>query len=239
MTTEYVAISKQVRKYIVNDLHVPARKTRLIYNGIDIKKFKKPSIVRKDKLAELGMHSGRKIITNIGRITEEKGQLYLIKAVKIIINEFPNTHFIIVGNDQIDKKLTQELRQIIEEENLHNHITFTGIRHDVEEIMAITDIFVLPSLYEGFSLVALEAMAARLPIVATNVGIIPEIIINRENGLIVPRKDEVALADGIKFFLSNLKLAQKMGCRARKVTEAKFTIENTVKEYEKLYLEYF
>ena len=238
LTTKYIAISKQVKKYMVNNLHIPNRKIRLIFNGIDIEKFKKLSILRKDKLTELGICSDKKIITNIGRVTEKKGQFYLIQAAKIIVKEFPNTHFLIVGNDKDDEKLAQKLKQIVKAENLNNYISFTGVRQDISEILSISDVFTLSSIYEGFALVVLEAMAVGLPVVATAVGIIPEIIINKENGLIVPPKDINALANGIEFILEDEDRAKKMGLRGVKVAK-KFTIEKTVSEYEKLYLSYF
>ncbi|MCL0067882.1 glycosyltransferase [Peptococcaceae bacterium] len=239
LTTKYIAISTQVQKYAVCNLQIPARKIALIYNGINMNAFKKPLVVKQHKLAELGIPTNRKIITNIGRVTEQKGQLYLIQAAKNILKEFPNVHFLILGDDQTDKKLAQELKQAVKAENLSEHVTFTGIRQDVPEILAITDIFVFPSLREGFALAILEAMAAGVPVVATDVGIIREVLIDKENGLIVPPKDAEALAEGIKFMLSNTERAKEMGLKGRKAVEEKFTIENTVRGYEELYLKEF
>ncbi|MCL0063352.1 glycosyltransferase, partial [Peptococcaceae bacterium] len=105
LTTKYIAISLQVQKYAVRNLQIPVHKIALIYNGIDMNAFKKPLIVKQDKLAELGIPANKKIITNIGRVAEQKGQLYLMQAAKNILKEFPNVHFLILGDDQTDQKL--------------------------------------------------------------------------------------------------------------------------------------
>ncbi|MCL0101406.1 glycosyltransferase, partial [Peptococcaceae bacterium] len=85
LTTKYIAISLQVQKYAVRNLQIPMRKIALIYNGIDMSAFKKSLIVKQHKLAELGIPVNRKIITNIGRVAEQKGQLYLMQAAKNIL----------------------------------------------------------------------------------------------------------------------------------------------------------
>lgn len=238
-TTKYIAISEQVKKYAIDDLQIPSDKVELIYNGIDLQRFMKNKIDRENKLAKLRIDADKKIITNIGRVAEEKGQIYLIRAAKIVLKEFPDVHFLIVGDDKTDKKTAQKLKDMVRAEGLSDYITFTGIRQDVPEILAITDIFVFPSLWEGFALVVLEAMAAEVPVVATDVGIIREVLVDQENGLIVPPKDAVALAEGIKFMLSDPERAKEMGLKGQKTVEEKFTIENTVRGYEELYLKEF
>ncbi|MCL0062936.1 glycosyltransferase family 4 protein, partial [Peptococcaceae bacterium] len=238
-TTKYIAISEQVKKYAIDDLQIPSDKVELIYNGIDLQRFMKNKIDRENKLAKLRIDADKKIITNTGRVTEAKGQIYLIRAAKIVLKEFPDVHFLIVGDDKADKKTAQKLKDMVRAEGLSDYIAFTGIRQDVPEILAITDIFVFPSLWEGFALAILEAMAAGVPIVATDVGSIREVLIDKENGLIIPPKDAVALTEGIKFMLSNPERAKEMGLKGRKAVEEKFAIENTVRGYEELYLKEF
>ncbi|MCL0067881.1 glycosyltransferase [Peptococcaceae bacterium] len=236
-TTKYIAVSEQVKKYAIDDLQIPPDKVELIYNGIDLQRFMKNKIDRENKLAKLRIDADKKIITNIGCVTEAKGQIYLIKAAKIVLKEFPDVHFLIVGDDKTNEKTAQKLKDMIRAEGLSDYITFTGIRQDVPEILAITDIFVFPSLWEGFALVVLEAIAAEVPIVATDVGIIREVLIDKENGLIVPPKDAEALAKSIKFMLKNPEKAREMGIKGKK-TVGRFSIENTVQRYEELYLKY-
>lgn len=234
--SKYIAISEAVQKYALDDLQLPAHKVVVIHNGIRMETFQGTLALREEKLAELGISGNKKIIISVGRIAEAKGQFYLIQAAKGILKVFPDTHFVIVGSDQVDKALAQELKRVTMAEGLAEHITFAGVRQDVPELLAISDVFVLPSLWEGFALVSLEAMAAGVPMVATDVGSIREILVNRENGLIVPPKDAEALADGIKFMLADPERARAMGLEGKKSIMQKFTIGSTVRRYEELYL---
>jgi len=236
LSCKHIAISEEVRQYAINNLHIPVHKLSIVHNGINMEKYKNNPVPKGDIFGELGISTNKKIITNIGRVTVQKGQFYLLQAAKIVLREFPDVHFLVVGDDKTDQKLAAELRQLVKAENLSAHITFAGVRQDVPQILAITDVFAFPSLWEGFALVSLEVMAAGVPMVATDVGSIREVLIDGENGLIVPPKDAEALADGIKFMLRDPERAKAMGLRGTKAVEEKFAIENTVRGYEEMYL---
>jgi glycosyltransferase involved in cell wall biosynthesis len=237
ITTKYIAISEEVKEYALKTLRISSRKVKIIYNGIDAENFTNCLVKKEDKLGELGINNYGKIVTTVGRVNQQKGHIYFIEAADLVLKKFPETHFLIVGNTQDDKDLYQKLIKAIRNKNLESKIIFTGIRQDIPEILAISDVFVLPSISEGFALVAIEAMSAGVPIVGTNVGIIPEVIINYENGIIVPAKNVGALANGIIYILSDEDRAKKMGLKGNEIAK-KFTIEKTVSEYEKLYLSY-
>ena len=112
---------------------------------------------------------------------------------------------------------------------------FTGYRKDIFSIMKSIDIFVLPSIWEGFGLVLLEAMAACKPIVATEVSAIPEIVINGETGFLVTQKESTALADAITKLIESRELRKQLGLAGRERLERFFTVERMVKETEKVY----
>ena len=116
-------------------------------------------------------------------------------------------------------------------------VIFLGFRNDVRDLLKSMDVFVLSSLTEGVSLGLLEAMAAGLPVVATDVGGNPEVIKNGVNGFLVPSKDPNALAEKIAAVLSNRDISRSMGNEGRKTFEAKFTLARMLKEYENLYAE--
>jgi len=236
--TKYIAISKEVEEYALVKLKIPSKKIKVIYNGIDVENFINCLVKKENKLKELGINNYDKIVTTVGRVNEQKGHIFFVKAAELVLKKFPDTNFLIIGNSQVDKDLYQKLIKIIKNKNLGNKIIFTGVRQDVPEILAVSDVFVLSSIYEGFALVTIEAAMASLPIVATDVGSIRQIVNNGENGLIVPPKDINALANGIKFILSDEDRAKKMGLKGKRIAK-KFTIEKTVSEYEKLYLSYF
>lgn len=236
-TTKYIAISEEVKEYALKRLKIPSKKIKVIYNGIDVENFINCLVKKENKLKKLGINNYNKIVTTVGKVNQDKGYFYLIKAAEFVLKKFPDTHFLIVGDTQVDKNLYQKLIKIIKNGNLENKITFTGIRQDIPEILAVSDMFVFPSIYEGFALVTIEAAVAGLPIVCTDVGSIRKIVIDGENGLIVPPKDINALANGIKFIFSDENRAKKMGLKGNRIAK-KFTIEKTVCEYEQLYLSY-
>ncbi len=118
---------------------------------------------------------------------------------------------------------------------MQDKISFLGVRRDISEILSITDVFVLPSLWEGLPLTLLEAMAAGVPVIATNVGSNPEIVADGVNGFIIPPKDSQTLAQRIKELLADPKNAGRMGAQGQKTISKSFTIDHMVHEYEKLY----
>jgi len=238
ITTKYIAISEEVEEYALKMLKIPTKKIKIIYNGIDVENYLNCLVKKEDKLKELGINNYGKIVTTVGRVNEQKGHIFFIKAAKLVLKKFPDTRFIIVGDTGVNKDLYQKLIKIIKNKNLENKIIFTGIRQDIPEILAVSDVFVLPSIYEGFSLVTIEAVMAGLPIVGTDVGSIRQIVIDGENGLIVHPKDINGLANGMKYILSNENRAKNMGLKGKRIAE-KFAIEKTVSEYEQLYLSYF
>jgi len=121
---------------------------------------------------------------------------------------------------------------------LKEKVIWTGVRTDIPELLASADIFVLPSLWEGLPVTLLEAMASRIPVVATAVGSNPEIIRHGENGFLVPPANPSTLAKCILELLKDKKKAQLLAEEGYKTIQERFTIERMVKEYEKLYLKF-
>ena len=179
-------------------------KLSITYNAVDVERFR-PDITSTLK-KEIHIDSQKPIVLFVGNLVWQKGVEYLIRA-----KEFLNVdaEIVIVG----DGPLLEELKGIVEFEKMDG-ITFTGARNDIENIMPAADIFVLPSLSEGRPTVILEAMASGLPVVATNVGGIPEIV-TEKTGILVNPEDSVGLAESIDKILQDKKLKEKMGNAAR------------------------
>jgi glycosyltransferase involved in cell wall biosynthesis len=114
-------------------------------------------------------------------------------------------------------------------------VVFAGMRRDIPSLLPLMDLFVLPSLYEGFGIAILEAMAAGRPVVATAVGGIPEVVVHGETGLLVPPGDPVALADALHELLAHPERARALGARGRERAREKFRIESIVRQHEALY----
>jgi glycosyltransferase involved in cell wall biosynthesis len=169
-----VAVSEPI-KYELFANRISSRKVKLISNGIDVNRFQ---CNRNSKIREeFDIPSEKKIIGVVGRLTEEKGHVLLIDAAKDILRSNPDIVFLIIGYGPLMEGLKNKAHQL--------PFIFTGNRNDLPDLYSAMDIFVLPSLNEGMPMVLLEAMAAKKPVVATNVGSINTVIKDRENGLLI------------------------------------------------------
>lgn len=168
-------------------------------NGVDVTRFERisPEKVRQ----KLGIDEKCKTVLFVGNLRPIKGVEYLIEAMTRVVQEYPETRLVVVGVDFQDGRL----QRLAQEKNLQERITFTGFipPDKIPEYMVAADVFVLPSLSEGFPTVLLEAMAAGLPIVATKVGGLSEIVTEGENGFLVEPRNSQQLAEKILFLLEN------------------------------------
>jgi len=230
-TDRVTAVSEKVRQSYVNGGGLSATKVVTIHNGIDIDKFKNresSGSLRRDLILD----GSGPVIGVVARFNEQKGHVYLLEAAREVAREFPDVRFLLLG----DGPLRDMLAERAEEYGLRDNILFAGIRHDMAEVYPLMDISVLASLAEGFSITVLESMASGLPVVVTDVGGNAEIVIEGENGFLVPPKDPAALAQKILLLLREPEKRVLMGAAARKrVLDGGFTIQNFVKRTEELY----
>ena len=228
-----IAVSEAVKSFYVKNTNVPADKFEVIYNGVDLDSWQKniPSQeIIAEKKAELGLLRDDKIITAIGRLHPQKGHEHLLRAAKKIIPKMQNLKFLIIG----DGPMRLSLESLSERLGIKENIVFTGNREDIKDMLYLSDLSVISSIREGFSNVVLESMACGKPLVATDVGGNNEIIIDGENGFIVPSKDEDALADKMLILAGNEELTKKMGLTAKQTVE-KFSLMKMIHETENLY----
>lgn len=177
-------------------------------------------------------HSNNEIIEvgTIGRLIEEKGYSYFIKAAKIISDRMDNVHFSIVG----DGTLFSQHNQLINELSLQDKVRLLGFRRDIPELLSSWQIYVQPSLWEGLCITVAEAMASGLPIIASNVGGIPESVIDGYNGFLVPPGESEVLADKILKLIYEPELRIQMGRRSRELAEEKYSLDKMVKHIEEV-----
>ncbi len=223
---KYVALSKDIESWLVNSIGVPRDRIIQIYNGVDTEKFKP-----RQKNAK--RNDIKKIIT-IGRLQSEKDQMTLIHAFSILLARPKNAQkirLVIVGDgpDRI------RIEEHIENMGLADQIDVLGERDDIDRRLQECDIFALSSLTEGISNTILEAMSCGLPVVATDVGGNPELVIHGETGFLVPRKDPEAMAEAIQFYLDEPRLITEHGSKGRQRVVENFSLVNMVKGYESMY----
>jgi glycosyltransferase involved in cell wall biosynthesis len=223
--------SEAVRQFVAEHLGGESGKLLTIHNGVDVARF----AVRKGvSRAELGLREDLPVIGTVCRLVEpKKGLAVLVKALARLNNraETPPCQVLIVGEGPAERPI----RALCDELGVTPWVAFTGLRRDVPRILPSLDVFVLPSRYEGFGIAIVEAMAAGLPVVASKVGGIPEIIIHGETGLLVPPDDPGSLADALRELTANPERAKAMGQRGRQRAQALFSVEAMVKRHEDLY----
>lgn len=213
----------------------PADKMVTVYNGIE---FDPPGSA--DDLdefrRELGVTEDDLVVGHVANFRPPKGHRYLLEAAAEVCRGNPRAKFMLVGEFG-DGSIKSEVDSLIVKYQLESRIIMLGFRSDVSRLLKIMDIFVLPSISEGHPLSVVEAMAASKPVVATNVGGLPEIVINGETGFLVEPKDVGALRDKINLLLESRDLRETMGRKGRELVTGKFSLATMMKEYEKLFEE--
>ena len=210
------------------------RKFWLIHNGIDTKPFYRRSAEEKRAVKQgYDLPLNKPIITCVANFRPPKGHEYLIQALHELKNEGLDFITLLVGDGPLREKLERLVREI----GLEERVRFLGSkdREEIPKILAITDIFVLSSLWEGLPTAIIEAMAAGCPVVATAVGGTPELVIDGETGFLVYPRDARALAQKIKFLLQDQSLRERMGKDGTQRVKEHFSMERMVQEYEALY----
>ena len=189
---------------------------------------------REESRSRLQIKEEAKIIIFVGSLRPIKGVKYLIQAIDIINKEKAGVKLMLVG----DGGERESLEQLVKDLDLESSVTFTGkvANEKVPEYMAASDVFVLPSLSEGFPVVTLEAMASGLPIVATRVGGMPEIVEDGENGFLVEPRNPGQIAERILLLLKDDQLREKMA-RSNREKAKRYSWENVVERLERVYLE--
>lgn len=212
------------------------KKFLTIYNGIDIDVIENyiSNLDRKNVRKEFGIEENEILLLNIGRFTEQKGQIYLINAMRNIVGKCPNIKLVIVGEGELKDKL----KKLINDNNLENHIKMYPPTKEIFKIMYASDIFILSSIYEGLGLVVIEAMAIKVPVIGTNVTGINEIIGNRVNGLLIEPMNELAIVNAIFEIVANNALRHNLVENAYKTVREKFHVDKMVRSYELLYGSY-
>ena len=193
----------------------PTPKLVVIENGVDLARF------------DVARRAPGFALTSIGRLSAEKGHRVLLDAMPRIRRQYPQATLTIVGDGPERAAL----------ESRAEGVTFAGHREDTPPILAGTDVYVHPSLYEGLGLAIAEAMAARCPVVATRVGGVPALVRDGSTGLLVPPNNPEALAGGVIHLLSDPQRAARFGAAGRAHVEANFSLARMVSRYERLYRE--
>ena len=224
-----IAVSNAAAKPF-KDITNKNRKLLVINNSIDLDSFK-PS---KDIRGELNISRNELVISIVGQISRLKGHDVFLKAASIILEKNKNVKFLVVGN--VRRERDQGLCEaLISRLNLRENVIFTGFRHDIANVLSVTDILAFPTLKESFGRSAIEAMALGKPVVASNVGGVPEIVIDGKTGTLVPPGSPEELADALLKLINDKKKREDMGNEGLRVVRDKFDIKDMMNRIEDVY----
>lgn len=223
-----IYVSEGQRK-IINKGKCNPYKQIVIHNGVDEKRF---SINKTKKYIQniYGFSDKDIVIGSVGRLVPHKGHSYIFNAVKEVRNKHENVKILIVGHGPEEERL-KELGRALE----LDPIIFSGERDDIPELMRSMDIYVHPAFHEAFGITIVEAMFSELPVIATNSGGIPEVVIDGETGILVPPKDSNPIKNALLKLIENPTLAKSMGEKGREVAASKFSGKRYARDMEKLY----
>jgi glycosyltransferase involved in cell wall biosynthesis len=221
-----IAISNWVGQFARQVERIPAEKIVTIYYGLEPLRLSHPE---RSLRAEFG-YADQDIVLGIpARLVEQKGHGCLIEAFAQARTETQHLKLLIAG----EGPLRPELEKLVREKNLADAVCFTGYRHDIGDILAGIDVFVHPSLWEGFGLSILEAMAMGKPVLATRVSAIPELV--GDAGILVPAREPLPLAKAITTLARDGALRGRLGQQARERWERHFSLETMVRQTASVY----
>lgn len=229
-TDHFVTPSQATRTDLIRTDRVPPSRVTVIYPGVDPTQFsvkEPPAIARR----RLGLSDQGAVIGVLARLDPVKRHADLIAAFPQILQVVPTTQLLFIG----DGPALPNLRRLVYETGVAEQVHFLGARRDSPRVLSALDLLVLPSQQEGLPNSILEAMAAGVPVVATRVGGIPEVVVDGDTGLLVPPRDPVALAHAISSLLMNSERRRRMGAQGRARVEAYFTARRAAAELETLY----
>lgn len=217
---------------------MPASMISVLYNGVDTDRYAPPSLeARQEARSEFGIQDDTLLFGVVGRLSPEKGGVdTLIRAIYRLREQKPNVRLLVVGDGPIRaglEKLNAELQAGTPGQG--SPVTFAGARQNIPRLLGAMDVFVLPSLNEALPIVLLEAMAVGLPVVATRVGGVPEIVHDGTTGLLVPPGDEDALTATLNRLAEDPPLRDKIAEAGREQVRNEFTIKQMVRNIEALY----
>jgi glycosyltransferase involved in cell wall biosynthesis len=234
ITHHQIALTPEEGKDYVNLGVAKSNNLSVIHSGVDLNYFKRSKTESNPGRNELVIPPDSLVVGYVGWLIPLKGVTYLLDAMAEVVQRHPNSLLVLVGKGDEKGEEEIKLKEQVENLGLADNVRFLGWRPDVNEIMGCFDIFVLPSLNEGMGRVLVEAMSAGLPIVASRVGGIPDLVKHKENGLLVPPASAGALERAISDLLSDKARRKRMG-EAGKTMCRPYSVEAMVEKIDNLY----
>lgn len=233
-TDAVICVSYSDMESVVKAKLIKKEKVFTVWNGVNIKSFRDIILNKQVKRKELGISVDAFLLTTICRLHPQKDFTTLLRAFKLTLEELPRSQLLVVGDGPLREDLEVQIKRL----GLETKVILTGVRRDIPEILAITDVFVLSTLWEGLPIVLLEAMASAKPVIASDVCGNREVVVNKETGILVSPGDHTAMARAILELARDPEKAKEMGKKGLARVKENFTAEkmeqNIVRIYEML-----
>lgn len=218
------AVGRFVKTALVENEGIAPDRIQVVHNGIDPAPYptrESGRSLRNEIRAELGFGNGDQVVLQVARFHPVKDHVTGLRAFAVALNDAPNAHLLLVGDGDERERITKTITSL----GVSKRVTLLGVRSDVPRLMAAADLFMLSSVSEGISVTLLEAMAAGLPIAATDVGGNSEVVKHNDTGLLSPRGDSTSMATNLASLLHNAQIRTTYGQAGRKRLLAHFTEE--------------
>lgn len=229
LTDHFITVSGGLKEKLISQ-GVPEEKITVIYNGIVMEEFnpeRKAGNIRR----KFGLDASAPLVGIVARLHPVKGHRFFLEAAREVLQQRPDVRFLIVG----DGPLRPSLEELAAQLGIAGQVTFTGFVEDIPSIMSELQLLVISSLWEGFGLTAVEAMALGVPVVSSEAGGLPEVILHGETGLLVPPANSTALARGIIWMMDHPEAVVEMTKRAGAAVRENFTAAAMARRTEELY----
>jgi len=204
-------------------------KIRVIYNGVEYSRFS--SAAKKDLRKELGIPKKDFLVGFVGQLDERKGVETLVKSFCFLSKKKAHVTLLMVGEGKLKNRLMDMASQC------HGRVIFAGYRNDVDEVVKCIDVLVLPSFWEGFGIVLIEAMAAGKPVVTTRTSNMPEIVTDKKDGFLISPGDEDSLTKVLINLIEKPELKKEMGRLGQEKVQKQFTLEKMVDQTEDFFFQ--
>jgi glycosyltransferase involved in cell wall biosynthesis len=228
-----VAVGQAVRQAVVQNEGIPAERVAVIYNGIDLTPYRNGVPDRDAVRQDLGLGNRDLVLVQVARLDYLKDHPTAVRTLEQVVRRRPDARLLLVGEGPERGKIEDEIRQ----RRLEANVRLLGQRGDVARLLRAADVFLLTSISEGIPLTVIEAMAAGLPVVCTNVGGMTEVVEEGQTGLLAPSGDAAALAECVLRLAGDAGLCRQLGQRGRERASGVFSEGQMHAGYVQLYEE--
>ena len=226
-----VAVSASCRDFLITRESIPANDVTLVPNAIDLRRFS-PSTARRDQARiELGLPASARVVAGVGRLNPQKNFALFLDIAAQLAPRFPGLHFLLAGDGPEEKMLREKAAAL----GIADRVTFSGYVADTRLVYLAADVLLMPSRYEGLPMTLLEAMAMGLPVVASRLDGIAEVIGDGREGFLVPSDDASLFVERTAALLQDAELSSRIAQNARAKIEASFSVERMTSAVEEIY----